>query len=193
MSRKRFVESEQKYPWLAPFLDTYYDTDRRIASYIAKKPTLRVACKAKCAACCKSNAILLNEEEIKGISWYLNELLSEAEKAPIRERIAEYQPGQLECIFLIGDMCSIYPVRPLTCRTFFVLNKPCLTGEDILKTRIDDILKLPQPLLHDSIRPLLKFWGYGTKPEQDDALEAGIVMERAHQMHEMNWRKFRIL
>ncbi|WP_420042290.1 YkgJ family cysteine cluster protein [Bacillus cereus] len=36
----------------------------------------------------------------------------------------EYSKNQVNCPFLIDNSCSIYAVRPVTCRTYFAYGNP---------------------------------------------------------------------
>lgn len=49
------------------------------------------------------------------------------------------QSERRACPFLCDRRCAIYPVRPLNCRQYHVLNRPCAPGEDIAKDRPRDI------------------------------------------------------
>lgn len=47
-----------------------------------------------------------------------------------REQIVK---DKIPCPFLVDNLCSIYPVRPMTCRTHFVQNSPQLCAKDGLR------------------------------------------------------------
>ena len=80
-------------------------------------------CQADCAACCKliGGYVFITEDEAANIARYLN-CSSEEIKAyftrPVDDRIALMDGEDEACVFLENNRCTIYPVRPLQCRTF---------------------------------------------------------------------------
>ncbi|PLX92552.1 MAG: YkgJ family cysteine cluster protein [Desulfuromonas sp.] len=89
----------------------------------------RLACQAGCGSCCRVNVTVLHPEAVN-IAHYLRETRSSAQLQALKrqmqrfcvmieglddeERIAVRQ----NCVFLDdGGSCSIYPVRPLLCRS----------------------------------------------------------------------------
>ncbi|MCP4118812.1 MAG: YkgJ family cysteine cluster protein [Desulfobacteraceae bacterium] len=91
----------------------------------------RVDCKAGCSYCCYNQIKLTPAEALLIFSWIGNEftdrerallgeriqnnrLLTEGTSLENRVRIKESSP----CVFLQQGKCSIYPVRPLICRSW---------------------------------------------------------------------------
>ena len=79
--------------------------------------------------------------ELQGISWYVCEVLRGKDRTCVREQLASY-PDIGHCPFLVDGLCAVRPVRPLSCRQFFVLTRPCTENEDVTRTRPDDILMM---------------------------------------------------
>ncbi|HAK60122.1 MAG TPA: hypothetical protein DCO77_07030 [Nitrospiraceae bacterium] len=109
-------------------------------------------CQPGCAYCClRSIRIHLAEETV--IGKYVNEELSTETEEMIRKKLQRWfeffnnvtpqrtltitdmlkldkqvAKSRMECPFLILSKCSIYPVRPLVCRTHSVNDSPDLCG-----------------------------------------------------------------
>ncbi len=89
-----------------------------------------IACRAGCAHCCSSAVAVAPPEAIR-IAGHLRATRSDEELAELRRRIAKLTTQtagmtwarrtrvRKPCLFLDdGGRCSIYQVRPLTCRAF---------------------------------------------------------------------------
>jgi Fe-S-cluster containining protein len=86
---------------------------------------LRFAC-TRCACCCVAGGgyyVFLNGDDVEGIraylrvsrSWFRRRYLC---RLPDGERVAAWKSDG-RCVFLdAGGVCSVYPVRPLQCRTY---------------------------------------------------------------------------
>lgn len=104
-------------------------------------------CSKGCAVCCTQNVTITALEGVKIIefcqennleSWLANKLSDQKQVAPPRQTTNEYiatflegreeEQGSIDtttrCSFLENDTCSIYPVRPFSCRCF-VSQKRC--------------------------------------------------------------------
>jgi hypothetical protein len=102
-------------------------TSRLAAGFLAKAPPGAVACKAGCDHCCHQ-LVGVTPPEALAIFDHLQETHSPAELESITQRIAtahEQRKGLSSderfspdhpCVFLAGGRCSIYEVRPLSCR-----------------------------------------------------------------------------
>jgi Fe-S-cluster containining protein len=98
-------------------------------------------CRKGCAVCCTQNVTITALEGVKIIefcqkndreSWLANKLSNETHAAPPLQTTNEYIAAFIEgceveqvspdtthrCPFLENDICTIYPVRPLSCRCF---------------------------------------------------------------------------
>jgi uncharacterized protein len=182
-------KAEQKYAWLTTILDTYYIADKLLQEHleqIAKKGTTP-ACHQGCHACCLKPEIPFTEPELLAISWYSSEILAGDLRAVVKRRLQEHTQ-RTECPFLVDRSCSIYPVRPLICRQFLVKSKPCAVDEDILFSRPQDIVPLPQNevILPVAMR-LLDHYKFKSPAAKKKALELGFIVENARLMHDYNW------
>jgi len=87
-----------------------------------REPRTRpAACAGGCAWCCYQR-VGTAVPEVARIAGYLRQTLTPAELAAIHERIqtapARRSGTRTPCPLLVDNRCSVYPVRPLTCRGF---------------------------------------------------------------------------
>jgi Fe-S-cluster containining protein len=92
-------------------------------------PNPPLACREGCAWCCHK-LVGTTAPEVFRIAQYLQDHLSSEELALARDRIIRrdeerkalqddrWSAARLPCSLLVDDRCSVYPVRPLTCRGF---------------------------------------------------------------------------
>jgi Fe-S-cluster containining protein len=105
-------------------------TDQSIQSAVHQSPPVPpLACREGCAWCCYK-LVGTTAPEVFRIAQYLEEQLSPEEFALARDRIIRrdeerkalsedrWSAARLPCSLLVDDRCSVYPVRPLTCRGF---------------------------------------------------------------------------
>lgn len=87
-----------------------------------QKPYIK--CKKGCAYCCREGEFPISELEFVNMLFYYNEL-EDSIKDKINENISSLilrsRERLYECPFLIDNKCSIYPARPIICRTFGLL------------------------------------------------------------------------
>jgi Fe-S-cluster containining protein len=88
------------------------------------------ACRKGCAHCCHQS-VMVTAPEVVHAAKFLHDNLTEKEVRRLRDRVAararqgdgldnhERMDQRIACSFLMDDMCSIYPVRPLQCRGGF--------------------------------------------------------------------------
>lgn len=81
-----------------------------------------VSCLRPCADCCGLQPIAPIEME-NILLWAKTHTI----------RIASMSIRMLDCAFLVDYECSIYPVRPLTCRLYPVVNHPAMFCEHGVK------------------------------------------------------------
>jgi Fe-S-cluster containining protein len=87
-----------------------------------------IQCKAGCNACCYIDATIAESEAALIVAYCDKNKISidtdylERQSATGRESFSEVS----KCVFLQNDLCSIYEVRPSTCRKHFVKNDPAL-------------------------------------------------------------------
>jgi len=84
---------------------------------------IRFECQQGCANCCKINGglVVVSDIEVKNISKYLNisqeDFLNEY-TLQVGKYTSLIDKNETDCIFLEDNKCSVYPVRPIQCRTF---------------------------------------------------------------------------
>jgi Fe-S-cluster containining protein len=104
--------------------------DQSIQTAIAQlAPSPPLACREGCAWCCHK-LVGTTAPEVFRIADYLHQHLNPEELEIVRERIIRrdeerkamredrWSAARLPCSLLVNDRCSVYPVRPLTCRGF---------------------------------------------------------------------------
>lgn len=94
--------------------DFLKELDARLGAYF-KAHSEHLFCKKGCSACCANGDYPLSELELK----YLMQgflLLENEMKILVQKNFNKIQKGG-KCPFLINSECSIYPYRPIICRT----------------------------------------------------------------------------
>lgn len=86
------------------------------------------SCKKGCSHCCNMN-VDMNEYEAAAIVDYCvrNSISIDEETLELQEHLSEVQRFKSKfrkCVFLVNNECSIYPVRPIACRKYFVTSAP---------------------------------------------------------------------
>ena len=87
-----------------------------------------IQCKAGCTACCYIDADISGDEATVIIN-YCKENGIEIDKEYLTKQAAVGRKSYSElsrCVFLKDNLCSIYPVRPITCRKHWVKTDPAL-------------------------------------------------------------------
>jgi len=84
-----------------------------------------IKCKKGCVYCCREGEYPLSELEYVNMMLYYHTLDNEI-KGVINQNIADLLKKNrkkfYECPFLVNDLCSVYPARPLLCRTFGLIS-----------------------------------------------------------------------
>ena len=188
--RLSFPEDEARFPWLKILLDAYLVIDEGVNAAIksAALDGRQLACARGCSSCCTTHQdIPVYPLELMGMSWYVIEKL----QSPLREQLKQ----QLEniasldsCPFLLDGACSIHPMRPIACRQFNVLDKPCVAGEDAFHTRKKDVLMPIKRFADEAFDIMLPFYGIKKKGERRKAIKQGTLHAAAKVMRECNWQ-----
>ncbi|HMD00585.1 MAG TPA: YkgJ family cysteine cluster protein [Ferruginibacter sp.] len=98
-----------------------------------------IQCKAGCTACCFID-LDISREEAALIVNYCRENDIEIDKEYLTKQVSigrRPSNGMSRCVFLKDNLCSIYPVRPVSCRKHFVNSDPALC--DASKNAVDKV------------------------------------------------------
>lgn len=116
-------------------LATIHESFRRNMRPLLQRDGLAIACKPGCAHCCQCAFVCTLFEGLSIGRYLLSKKVDlEALWEPLRqqERMQQklgapkwFKLG-IDCVFLKGGMCDIYPVRPLNCRTHYAVSEPDL-------------------------------------------------------------------
>lgn len=186
------LPQENRYGWLKDLLDAYQIVDAgakiEIESHLkATKRTL--ACREGCSACCMNPTVPINEIELRGISFYTNEVMQEETYNVVLHQLEQHESTSA-CPFLVEHRCSIYPLRPIACRIFHVYDKPCELKEDVSQTRPNDILRAHNPdyarMVSDKLLPHMGV----SNSEKKKAFESGYMFQNTRAMHTFDWKWF---
>ncbi len=109
-----------------------------------------------------------------GISWYVSEIITDSAIRNILKVQMKNHKDKLSCPFLVNKECSIYPLRPIACREFHIIGKPCTAGEDPIKSRQEDIWTPSRNVARKTAMELLRFFGFKTEKERLDAMKTDI-------------------
>jgi Fe-S-cluster containining protein len=142
----------------AKIKDIYKEVDTAIGKFSS-------VCSKGCSHCCHQNITIVDVEGIT-ISNYIDTMPSTLReqiknnvmnwvklfKANTPDRVLteadviEFEKvaatKRIACPFLINDACSIYEVRPITCRTHIVENSPEECNRNILRETIETAMKI---------------------------------------------------
>lgn len=128
MMKIRFVEfmAVLKENGILNFVKDFYEA---FDDAVVQEKTL-VSCSKGCHFCCRQN-VHVYKAEAAVIGEYCREMEIEIPKSYLKEQmqygwkeLAKTEVGW--CVFLKNGECSIYPVRPIACRNYFVVSNPKL-------------------------------------------------------------------
>jgi uncharacterized protein len=180
---------EDEPAWLTILLDALYILDHGLGNEVAaeeQRRGVRVGCHAGCTACCQSN-LRLRPIEIEGIAWYAAARLDEATWQRVKAQLAGPDGGV--CPFLLDGQCSVRPLRPITCRTFFVFGEPCRVGERLFEIRSGDVFEHSEALYERMAMRLFDDASFGLHGDQDKraAYHGGAMALGAVRMQQVDW------
>lgn len=184
MDRKKYTLDESMYPELTILLDTYDISDLMTRDHLETVGS--VMCKKGCSNCCKNPTVPFTEPELIGISWYATQTLINPLRDRLKQRLRDHEATP-ECPFLIDNECSVYDVRPLICRQFYVKNIACIQNEDIMSNRPEDIVAPIRSIAMASLMRLLDFWPHASMHEKEESLENGAMQDKTIYMHDCDW------
>jgi Fe-S-cluster containining protein len=188
--RIRFLADERLHPWLTILVDVYNLAERVNDELMAacKRRGVVIACTRGCDSCCRNQQILVTNLELSGITWYVMEKLDPALRQQVRVQLHNSK-GTRGCPFLVDGACSVYPVRPLTCRQFFVQRTPCSLAEEVNTSRPQDIVRpTPESVVDISFR-LLDFWQITKKRDKIAAVRDGFIYQNMFPLQEVDWQQ----
>lgn len=101
-----------------------YSTIDQLASLALKEQ--KVSCHKGCSFCCK-NDIEVTVQEVRMLLKYAqdNNVIIDREYINYLTTLMTADPDRLKlqpCLFLKDGLCSIYPVRPVICRSYYVVS-----------------------------------------------------------------------
>ncbi len=188
--RLSFPEDEIRHDWLPILLDAYLIIDQGVSEAIQREQQQgrELACSRGCSSCCTTHQdIPVYPLELVGMTWYVVEKL----ESPLREQVKQNlrDIDQVKgCPFLIDHACSIHPMRPVACRQFNVLDKPCAEGEDAFHTRKEDVLVPIKSYTDRAFDTMLPFYGVQDKEKRREVIEQGALHALAKVMRELSWQ-----
>lgn len=86
----------------------------------------KAPCKRGCTACCHQYVAMSKAEGMTILAYLRHYKMPSPDRAKLRQMVAmgadpeKYWQAQIPCPFLKDGLCSIYPVRPLVCRSYYV-------------------------------------------------------------------------
>jgi len=183
----KFSEDEAKYVWLRNLLKAYNIIDNDSHKGIKKEESKRgvkLACKKGCFYCCLRPVVPMTKWEGAGISWFVTEKLKGKNREIVKQHLLNHRESA-SCPFLVDGICTIYPVRPIACRQFFVFGTPCKEDEDVILTRERDIWTTGIDTSIKVAMNILPLYGIEDKEQILLALEDGFIVKNSKPMHEM--------
>lgn len=105
-----------------------HDAIDKLFTSAAEEDKKGIQCSKGCAACCYIDATIA-ESEAKLIIDHCEKNNFPIDKSYLKKQAARGRKEFSEiskCVFLENNLCSIYEVRPATCRKHFVKNDPAL-------------------------------------------------------------------
>ncbi len=148
---------------------------------------VRIACSKGCGNCCINQAVPITVIELMGISWYVSEAITDPDvRARLRDQMLGHKSNRA-CPFLFNRECGIYPLRPIACREFHVISKPCAPGEDVTISRPEDIWSPSREIARKTAAQLLPFFGFKKPGDVERAFEGGFIHRNTRDMHSIDW------
>ena len=100
--------------------------------------------------------------EILAVRLFVEHELAPANREALKPVFALFCGGRAAlkaaCPFLYNGFCSVYPVRPMSCRRYVVYGQPCAIGEDAMRTRPHNVMLPPQDALQAALRLTLPWY-----------------------------------
>lgn len=189
-SRASFPDDENRYSWLPLLLDAYLIVDQGITLSITREQEKgrKIACSIGCSVCCRfQEHIPVYPLELVGITWYAIEKVRGEKREVLKKELRAYE-SKGPCPFVIDNVCSIYPLRPMACRQFIAFTRPCAEGEDPVHTRRDDMLIPDRESIHHAFFRMLPFYGVEDESERLEVIESGAIQRMVSLLSEGKWK-----
>ncbi len=192
-ARVRFPGDELRLPWLAALLDSYAVVDTGVAIAVRdheKKLKVKLGCARGCDVCCRQKDIPLYPHEVVGLYWYASEKMAAPDRQILKGQLTDHAAGSV-CPFLIDHVCSVHPVRPVSCRWFNVFTTPCAPGEDPYYSRRGDVLEPIQDYTDRAFGAVFPF--YNMKKEGDTISAVKLIGSQILNLQTYDWKKLIVL
>lgn len=145
-SRHRDPALERALPGAALLLEAQALVDTSVAEAVAaaRDAGRRLACGPGCDTCCRQ-PIPVTPLEFLLLRAHVRFRLEGATRARLEAQQKAQttmcpEPLRRPCPFLLDGACAAYAVRPLACRRYLVLDRPCAPGEVCTESRPGDML-----------------------------------------------------
>ena len=187
--RLSFPEEVKLHDWLPLLIEAYYMVDKGIAEAIHRedKKKRTVACRKGCSSCCKTHqTIPVYPLELVGISWYVTEKISGAEREVLKQQLRSHREND-PCPFLLNGFCLVHPMRPISCRQFIVFGESCAENEDPYYTRRKDVLPPVKNYVDHAFFIMLPFYGVNDESERWKVIENKAVHKLVKLIQTCNW------
>ena len=100
-------------------LKTYRFVERHLVR-IAKEVEEEIDCTA-CANCCRVATVKMKERDVERLAKYFRVKVGEFTRDYCEKKVDEglvLRRNEKGCVFLEGNLCTVYDVRPSTCEDF---------------------------------------------------------------------------
>lgn len=188
--RMSFPNEEKIQPWLTMLLDAYYIVEKGVdeAIKMEMRKGRKLACSKGCSHCCKTHqTIPVYPLELVGLSWFVTEKTSGSARKAVKAQLRDYREGD-PCPFLVEEICSVHPLRPVSCRQFNVFDRPCEEGEDPFYTRRGDVLSPLRKYTDRAFYLMLPFYGVDDEARRWKIIESGMVHQVVRLIQGCNWQ-----
>lgn len=180
---------EDERPWLTILLDALHILDQGLSREVSdeeQRRGVRVGCHAGCTACCESS-VRVRPIEIEGIAWYAATQLDEDTWQRVKARLSRADDGA--CPLLLDGQCSVRPLRPIACRSFFVFGEPCQAGERLYELRPRDVFDRSEALFERVAMRLFDDASFERPTDQDERApcQTGAFYRSSRRMQEVDW------
>lgn len=180
---------EAKFPWLSIILDTYHIFDTGLRIELAaeeEKRQSRIACHQGCVACCLRPEVPATQLEVMGLWWFVIARLDSDTDSAVSQRLLHRQES-LECPFLLGGGCTVYPMRPLACRLLHAFGSPCPTDKIIIEAKAKDIWTPSREVVRKAAMSMLTYYGFKHTKDKVKAFNEGFIIKNSPLLARYDW------